>query len=60
MDGGSFQPCEELLRADTAVRKRLGYPADGGNVAQPWTLEEEPYEHQVSLRFTIELSLIHI
>ena len=54
VDGGSFQPCEELLRADTAVRKRLGYPADGGNVAQPWTLEEEPYEHQVSLRFTIE------
>ena len=23
-------------------------------MAQPWTLEEEPYEHQVSLRFTIE------
>lgn len=53
LDGKPLLPSEEILRADTAVRAALGYPADGGNVAQPWTMPQEPYEHRVELRYTL-------
>lgn len=54
VDGTPMCSREELLRADTMVRRRLGYPADGGDLAQPWTVPEEPYRHVVTLRFAVE------
>ncbi len=41
---------EEILRADTDVRKRLGYPAAK---TQPWVIPEKPAEHTVTLEFTV-------
>ena len=54
MDGGAYQPAQELLRADNVLRSQLGFPARGGEVAQPWVLPEEKTEHFATLRFTIE------
>lgn len=57
VDGGEFHPREEILRIDTAVRRELGYPADGGSVAQPWTQPEESGGHTVTLRYRIPSDL---
>lgn len=54
MDGGAYQPAQELLRADNVLRSQLGFPARGGEVAQPWVLPEEKTEHFATLRFTVE------
>ena len=54
MDGGAYQPAQELLRADNVLRSQLGFPARGGEVAQPWVLPEEKTKHFATLRFTIE------
>ena len=54
MDDGAYQPAQELLRADNVLRSQLGFPARGGEVAQPWVLPEEKTEHFATLRFTIE------
>ena len=54
MDDGEYQPAQELLRADNVLRSQLGFPARGGEVAQPWVLPEEKTEHFATLRFTIE------
>ena len=54
MDGGAYQPAQELLRADNVLRSQLGFQARGGEVAQPWVLPEEKTEHFATLRFTIE------
>ncbi|MBI5382641.1 MAG: hypothetical protein HZA31_12130 [Opitutae bacterium] len=32
-----WQPREEILRLDVMLRKKLGLPLRGGNMAQPWT-----------------------
>ena len=54
MDDGAYQPAQELLRADNVLRSQLGFPARGGEVAQPWVLPEEKTEHFATLRFTVE------
>ena len=54
MDGGAYQPAQELLRADNVLRSQLGFPARGGEVAQPWVLPEEKTKHFATLRFTVE------
>ena len=54
LDGGAYQPAQELLRADNVLRSQLGFSARGGEVAQPWVLPEEKTEHFATLRFTIE------
>ena len=54
MDNGEYQPAQELLRADNVLRSQLGFPARGGEVAQPWVLPEEKTEHFATLRFTVE------
>lgn len=54
MDGGEFEPCEELLRVDTLLRRRLGWTPWGGSANQPWCLPAEPPAHKVRLRFTID------
>ena len=53
LDGEDYAPAEELLRADNACRRRLGWPSREGRVAQPWTVAPEPIEHHIRLRFTI-------
>lgn len=52
LDGGDFEPAQEILRADGAVRQRLGYPRQTGKTAQPWTLPPETPEHWVKLRYS--------
>lgn len=53
LDGGQWQPVEEILRLDDACRDQLGWPSRKQSVAQPWVIEEEPVTHTVSLRFHI-------
>ncbi|POZ89399.1 MULTISPECIES: hypothetical protein [Petrotoga] len=54
-DNGEWQSKEEILRIDNKVRELLGYPFRKKKVAQPWTnKEEEPYEHLLKLKYTIE------
>lgn len=54
LDDGEWRPREELLRADTACRKELGYPRLSGGAAQPWCIEEEPITHKIRLRFKVK------
>lgn len=54
LDEGEWQPKEELLRADLACRRILGWNTDIGHVAQPWSLGEETEFHSVKLRWKIE------
>jgi len=53
LDGEEFRPAEELLRLDTACRKRLGWTPWGGGAAQPWAITIEPITHIIKLRFSI-------
>lgn len=53
LDGGSYHPAEELLRADNALRAELGWASRRGVVAQPWAVREEKIEHSVRLRFSV-------
>lgn len=36
LDGGPWQPREEALRLDTAIRQKLGYPLRTSSMAQPY------------------------
>ena len=53
LDGETYNAREELLRADTECRKRLGWPVLSGGAAQPWCIEKEPITHTIKLRFRI-------
>ena len=53
LDAGEYRPMEELLRADNALRRELGWPPRMNAVAQPWTVQEEKTGHTVRLRFTV-------
>ncbi len=53
LDGGEYEPPEEILRIDNLFRRRLGWPTRMDSVAQPWTIPPERPEHAVSLRFAI-------
>ncbi|MBQ8371598.1 MAG: hypothetical protein IJX38_01480 [Clostridia bacterium] len=57
LDGEPYKPAEEILRADTACRKQLGWPTISGGAAQPWCIEKEPITHSISLRFKIKSEL---
>lgn len=55
LDGGDWQPREELLRIGNIVREKLGFPPQDGGFVQPWTVRDaEKAKHTLSLRFTIE------
>ena len=51
LDNGAWQPEEEILRADTAIRTKLGYDLWGGDCCQPWCMKEPTVRHSVSVRF---------
>jgi hypothetical protein len=53
LDDEPWQPIEEILRLDTALRTRLGWPLRMDALAQPWTTNYPPPEHTLRLRFTI-------
>lgn len=53
LDGEEFRPTEELLRLDTACRKRLDWAPWGGGAAQPWAITDEPITHSIKLRFSV-------
>ena len=57
LDGGAYRPVQELLRADNALRRELGWPTRGNDVAQPWTVTEETTAHTVRLRFTVHSAM---
>ncbi len=57
LDEMAYQPKEELLRADNALRKLAGFAERGGSIPQPWVTR--PYmdttvRHTAKLRFTFE------
>lgn len=54
LDDQPYAPAEELLRADNACRRQLGWPVRQEAVVQPWTLAPETPEHTVRLRFAIQ------
>ena len=54
LDGGEEQPCEEILRVDTAVRTALGYKPWGGSAVQPWALPADAATHKVRLCYRFE------
>lgn len=53
LDGGEWQPKEEILRIDMACREKIGWSTDIAFTAQPWSLGEETEFHRVSLRWQI-------
>ncbi|MGM9642664.1 MAG: glycosyl hydrolase [Eubacteriales bacterium] len=53
LDGEDFKQEEEILRADTECRKRLGWGAWGGSANQPWCLPAISPEHTITLKFKI-------
>lgn len=53
LDEGRWREKEEILRLDNDFRSELGYPMRTDAYAQPWIYGERPYEHKVSLRYTI-------
>ncbi len=54
LDGGDFRPMEEILRLDNALRDELNWPPKRKAQAQPWTMEEEPITHSITLRFAFQ------
>lgn len=54
IDDKAYEEEEEILRLDNQCRAALGYLPRGGQVAQPWVLEQEELAHTVTLCFTIE------
>lgn len=54
LDDEEFSPTEELLRADTALRRRFGWTPWNGSSNQPWCMDKTPPTHKVRLRFAIE------
>ncbi len=59
LDGGDYQPSEEILILDNICRKTLGYVKRGGSVAQPWVLDPEVIEHSVTLKFTVNSEIAY-
>ncbi|MCL2571388.1 MAG: hypothetical protein FWE11_03215 [Defluviitaleaceae bacterium] len=55
-----WQPEEEILRVDAALRKRFNWDARDGRLCQPYAIPvTEKYEHNLRLRFIIN-SDIHV
>ena len=57
LDGGAYQPSEEILRLDNHCRGILGFPPRENDVAQPWVTPKETICHTLSLRFVIHSAI---
>ncbi len=56
LDGEPWQPADEILRLDNALRTRLGWPLRIDAYAQPWTDAAQPGpspSRPLALRFTV-------
>jgi hypothetical protein len=53
LDDEPYQQKEEILRADTALRRRLGYRPWNNRSCQPWCLPKVAPTHTARVRFTI-------
>ena len=56
-DGVAFNPKEEMLRIDVALRKKYGYPMANGVDTQPWVIGEVKPDKRCFLRFTFKSSV---
>ncbi|MCS7033608.1 MAG: hypothetical protein NZ561_06385, partial [Phycisphaerae bacterium] len=55
VDDGPWQPREEILRIDNAVRRHFGLSPRGGQIVQPWAdTSPAPVLGMLQLRFQIE------
>lgn len=52
IDGGEVEKREEILRLDNRIRERLGFVLRGGEMNQPWFLQEKE-THKVTLYYEI-------
>ena len=57
LDAEDWRPAEELLRADTAIRRQLGYDVWGKSHCQPWCMEGKDDVHRVCMRFAFETEI---
>lgn len=53
-DGINYNPAEEILRIDLALRQKYGYPKADGCDVQPWVIGETVPEKSVYLKFTVD------
>ncbi len=53
-DGEHWNPREEMLRIDTAIRRKYGLPKADGKEEQPWVIDEQRPELYPYLRFVFE------
>ena len=53
LDDGAWEPADELLRLDSALRSRLGWPLRMEALAQPWTQTPAVSTHHLTLCFTL-------
>ena len=53
LDGGQWQPREEILRIDAAVRNACGYMLRTASTPQPWLESNKAIEHTLILRYRI-------
>lgn len=55
VNGGPWQPTEEILRLDNLAREAVGLPERSGHIAQPWSdTRPDPVKGTVEIRFIIE------
>ncbi len=54
IDGGKWQPEEEILRLDNRIRAIVGYPLRQDAYTQPWRIRQAPREHMAELLYEIE------
>lgn len=57
VDGGAWEPAEELLRLGNELRKRIGLPPMGGHMVQPWVSPRAAAKNMVRLRFTLDVAV---
>lgn len=55
LDDEPWQPVEEILRLDNALRRRLGWPLRMEAQAQPWVAPPTMPTHTLSMRFHIQV-----
>lgn len=58
LDGGAFEPEEELLRAFGVCCKKLGLDWENAHTVQPWVYGKEEFKHTATLRFTVKSRIV--
>lgn len=57
LDGQNYQPPEEILRIDQALRRQRQYPLADGEDIQPWLIQETGEAESVFLEYRFESSV---